>query len=201
MKNNKKIFKVGDMVTVYNRYLFAVPVRGIVKDISSHDGALSIMFNHDENKNVRKHDKGYFFPEECRLYVVKKQATTKENKGMTIEDFEKLKHGALLKKKNSPDGSIRVFLGMVNGDMVTCREDSSTPHRWTPSELGQFSIYEPPKEKVKLYLYVMSCGRTTSEFFTDDFKKRWKGVRMENNPVVSNTNKWVKTNCFIEVEI
>lgn len=58
---------IGKRVTVYNRYLFAVPVKGTIKSISPHDGSYQIVFDKDQHggSNVNKHDLGYFFPQEC----------------------------------------------------------------------------------------------------------------------------------------
>ncbi len=60
---------IGKQVTVYNRYLFAVPVKGTVIGLSDHDGALQVRFN-DNNpggSNVTKHNGGYFLRQECKL--------------------------------------------------------------------------------------------------------------------------------------
>ncbi len=59
-------FEIGEEVTVYNRYLFAVPAKGYIVGISSMDQALQVVFPLEENKNVRKHSGKYFFKEECR---------------------------------------------------------------------------------------------------------------------------------------
>lgn len=73
MKEAKRqCFQIGDSVTVYNRFLFAIPVNGIVRQISSKDGSLSIVFDEDENRNVIKHNESYFFIEECRIRVEEK---------------------------------------------------------------------------------------------------------------------------------
>lgn len=60
---------VGREVTVYDRYLFAVPVKGEVISVSGHDGAYQVKFftNNLGGHNVNKHDGGYFHPEQCRL--------------------------------------------------------------------------------------------------------------------------------------
>lgn len=62
---------IGCKVAVFNRYLFAVPVKGTIVGISSKDNSFQIVF--DENNpggtNVNKHDNGYFFQEECKIIV------------------------------------------------------------------------------------------------------------------------------------
>lgn len=60
---------IGMDVTVYDRYLFAVPVRGYITAISNHDGAYQVSFYTDNpgGPNVVKHDGRYFHPEQCKV--------------------------------------------------------------------------------------------------------------------------------------
>jgi len=60
--------RIGQVVIVYDRYLFAVPVRGIIERVSSYDGALKIGFYllNPGTPNVTKHNGKYFHREQCR---------------------------------------------------------------------------------------------------------------------------------------
>lgn len=60
---------IGREVTVYNRYLFAVPVKGVITGVNSRDGSYSVDFypNQHSGSNVTKHNGKYFFKEECRI--------------------------------------------------------------------------------------------------------------------------------------
>lgn len=205
MKNEKQGFEVGDKVTVYNRYLFAIPAIGVVYKIASKDGALSIIFDSNQSVNATKHNNCYFFQEECRLFVDQQKTKTKKNKGMTIQDFEKLNHGALVEINSHNDrDKIRKFLGIVNGNIVTCKTDGSLPCNWDHREFKSFSIYEPPKQKVKFYLYSKGCdeeGKCSSSFYSDNFKSKWHGGRIVDTVGSPLKTFWKKTNTFIEVEI
>jgi hypothetical protein len=66
-------FKIGSRVIVYDRYLFAVPVRGWVTEISDKDGALRVSFDDDNpgGHNVNKHDGKFFHHQQCRFYEPK----------------------------------------------------------------------------------------------------------------------------------
>jgi len=57
---------VGRQVMVFNRHLFAVPVKGTIQSVSSHDGSYQIVFQEGQ-ANASKHDGSYFFPQECQL--------------------------------------------------------------------------------------------------------------------------------------
>jgi hypothetical protein len=65
------------VVTVYNRYLFAVPVRGRIMGVSSHDGAYWINFfpgqhGNPDKRNSNDPSKGsYHFPQECIIEDIK----------------------------------------------------------------------------------------------------------------------------------
>ena len=67
---------IGMEAIVYDRYLFAVPVRGYIASISDHDGAYQISFYTDNSggPNVVKHDGTYFHPEQCRVTEPKERA-------------------------------------------------------------------------------------------------------------------------------
>jgi len=61
------IVKITDEVIVYDRYLFAIPVKGKVINIADKDGALQIDFygyNNPGQLNVIKHN-GYFHYQQC----------------------------------------------------------------------------------------------------------------------------------------
>jgi len=60
---------IGMDVIVYDRYLFAVPVKGCITAISDYDGAYQVSFysNNPGGLNVVKHDGKYFHPEQCRV--------------------------------------------------------------------------------------------------------------------------------------
>ena len=58
---------LGKICTVYNRYLFAVPVRGYITGRSDKDGAYRVQFYEDGGKNVTKHSGSYFFPQEVQM--------------------------------------------------------------------------------------------------------------------------------------
>lgn len=56
---------IGKTVIVYDRYLFAVPVKGIIVDVSTRDGAYKVNFF--SGANVIKHNGKYFFVEQCKI--------------------------------------------------------------------------------------------------------------------------------------
>ena len=56
-------------------------------------------------------------------------------------------------------------------------------------------------KKVKLYQYANSNGLITNQFFTDDLKYKWTGITLIKRAPKCIDRNWVKTNCFIEVEI
>ena len=60
---------IGKDVTVYCRYLFAVPVQGCITDVSNHDGAYEVFFytNNPGGPNVTKHNGKFFLPEQCKV--------------------------------------------------------------------------------------------------------------------------------------
>lgn len=60
---------IGREVTVYDRYLFAVPVKGRIVGIAEKDGAFRVEF-YDDNpggSNVTKHNGKFFHHQQCRL--------------------------------------------------------------------------------------------------------------------------------------
>jgi len=60
---------IGKEVIVYDRYLFAVPVKGVIAQISGKDGAFSVVFYDDNpgSANVKKHDGKFFHHQQCRF--------------------------------------------------------------------------------------------------------------------------------------
>ena len=68
-------------VTVYDRYLFAVPVKGVVTAISITDGAYQVTFyeNNPGGPNVTKHNGKYFHHQQCRV--------REENRSVTSESI------------------------------------------------------------------------------------------------------------------
>lgn len=60
---------IGTEVIVYDRYLFAVPVKGQIIDISEKDGAYAVKFfkNNPGGTNVTKHNGKFFHHEQCRM--------------------------------------------------------------------------------------------------------------------------------------
>ena len=76
----------GQEVIVYDRCLFAVPVRGVINNISN-DGALKVTFypNNPGGSNLTQHNGKYFLREQCRgingeLFYKFEKATSEENK-------------------------------------------------------------------------------------------------------------------------
>lgn len=72
--NNKKDDSaefIGKKVVVYNRYLFAVPVKGTIIGVSTKDGAFQVNFDEGQpgGSNVNAKSGSYFFREECRVIV------------------------------------------------------------------------------------------------------------------------------------
>lgn len=70
MEFKPKSAVLGDILWVFDRYRFAVPVRGVVNGFSDHDNSLHIDFKTFERynnggKNTTKYS-GYFHPEQCR---------------------------------------------------------------------------------------------------------------------------------------
>lgn len=66
---NPRPFKAGDRIVVYNRYLFAVPVKGVVVKVNDHDPSVQVIFDTGQHGlgNVNIRDNSWFFEEECRL--------------------------------------------------------------------------------------------------------------------------------------
>lgn len=66
---NSKDELIGKTVIVYDRYHFAVPVRGMITDVSGHDGAYQVTFfsNNPGAHNVTKFNGRYFLVEQCRI--------------------------------------------------------------------------------------------------------------------------------------
>lgn len=62
---------IGRTVTVYDRYLFALPVKGCVTGVSDQDGAYRIQFftGQPGGNNVTNHSGKYFMKEQCRIEV------------------------------------------------------------------------------------------------------------------------------------
>jgi len=63
--------RIGDILIVYDRYLFALPVKGVVMGKSTHDGSIQINFHpfKDTNHggiNTLAYSGKYFHPEQCR---------------------------------------------------------------------------------------------------------------------------------------
>lgn len=60
---------VGRHVTVYDRYRFAVPVKGRILEVNPHDGSYKIDFFEGQHggSNVTKFNGSYFFKEQCNL--------------------------------------------------------------------------------------------------------------------------------------
>ena len=56
-------------VVVFDRYLFAVPVRGRVAEVTADDTAVKVIFNSDNpgGPNVEKHNGKFFLKEQCRV--------------------------------------------------------------------------------------------------------------------------------------
>ena len=59
----------GKHVIVYDRYLFAVPVKGVVTNISDKDGAFQVNFFEDNpgEQNILKHNGKYFHHQQCEI--------------------------------------------------------------------------------------------------------------------------------------
>jgi len=60
---------IGADVIVYDRYLFAVPVRGVIRSVAEKDGAYQVDFYQDNpgGLNVCKHSGGYFHHQQCEV--------------------------------------------------------------------------------------------------------------------------------------
>ena len=60
---------IGKTVWVYDRNLFAVPVRARIESVSTHDGAYQVTFfpTNPGGHNVTKFNGKYFFPEQCSV--------------------------------------------------------------------------------------------------------------------------------------
>lgn len=68
-------FKVedGNTVTVYSRYLFAVPVRGIVMETTKESFKVDFFTNNKGGSNVNKHDGSWFLKGQCKVDEMNKQ--------------------------------------------------------------------------------------------------------------------------------
>jgi len=60
---------IGKRVKVFDRYLFAVPVMGVITAVSSKDGAYQVTFdsNNPGGKNVTKFNDSYFHHQQCMI--------------------------------------------------------------------------------------------------------------------------------------
>lgn len=122
---------------------------------------------------------------------------------MTIEDFEKLKNGvSLIENKLQLGNRPLVFLYFKDGLVITCCK--KTPHhlfKWTPISFKDLSIYEPPKKKVKLYLYAIR-GKVSQYFYSEDISKTWNGKELLTYSCFGDSADWVRLeNTSIEVEV
>ena len=70
-KNNKLI---GKTVIVYDRYHFAVPLRGWIEDVSEKDGAYQVSFYSNQHgyPNYLKWDHTFFLSQQCHIVPDKK---------------------------------------------------------------------------------------------------------------------------------
>ena len=60
---------IGKRVTVYDRYLFGVPVVGVITYVAKKDGAYAVTFDESNpgGRNVTKHSGKFFHYQQCRL--------------------------------------------------------------------------------------------------------------------------------------
>lgn len=124
---------------------------------------------------------------------------------MKIEDLEKLTSNvSLIQHQLCMEGRVFVFLAIRDGIVITCDiKNAHSLQKWTESSFENLSVYEPPRAKVKLYLYslsVISLGMCDSVFYSEDFKLKWNGEQVRDNKLCGNEVFWKKTNTFIEVE-
>lgn len=59
----------GNTVTVYDRYRFAVPVRGIVRETNHNSFKVDFFTNNPGGKNVNKHDGKWFLKGQCKVDI------------------------------------------------------------------------------------------------------------------------------------
>lgn len=57
----------GNTVTVYDRYHFAVPVRGIIRETNHNSFKVNFFTNNSGSTNVNKHDGKWFLKGQCKV--------------------------------------------------------------------------------------------------------------------------------------
>lgn len=77
----------GNTVTVYSRYHFAVPVRGIIKETNHNSFKVVFFTNNPGGHNVNKHDNNWFLKGQCK--VDENTAEDPEPKTPTHEEIVK----------------------------------------------------------------------------------------------------------------
>lgn len=84
---------IGKTVTVYDRYLFAVPVKGTIIEVSKKDGAFRVNFspNNPGGPNVTKHSGKFFHAEQCKIHTVGKRSDKGHRPQIPVTAIEKAK--------------------------------------------------------------------------------------------------------------
>ena len=75
---------IGRTVIVYDRYHFALPLKGVVIDVAEKDGAYQIRLLENQHgyPNYMNMSKTYFFAQQCRFVSIKQE------KEMQLETVE-----------------------------------------------------------------------------------------------------------------
>lgn len=116
------------------------------------------------------------------------------------EQWELYKQGRINGMKNQAE----IYQALLDGKTLAHKRSDKKinlkegTHMYTFSDYYNWSIYEAPKEKVKLYLFAMGSGSLTTSFYTEDTMKCWDGNSLITYP---GNDYWIRTNTFIEVEI
>lgn len=86
--------KIGKTVIVYCRYLFAIPVKGIIRDIALIDGAYQVDFFRDQqgSENVTKHNGKYFHWQQCQIVDDEPNLKTASFEELLDELFSRWNH-------------------------------------------------------------------------------------------------------------
>ena len=143
METNKEL--IGEQVTVYDRYLFAVPVKGYITNVSEKDGAFAVTFYNDNpgGHNVIKHNGKFFHHQQCRIREAKTETIR-----YTFTDKCGCSHADRIPIEVSPTNMER-FWQVYRAKAEACHnyEDQKAYHKIADFFKHHFDGYKSAREK------------------------------------------------------
>ena len=127
---------IGKTVVVYDRYHFALPLKGRIQDISEKDGAFKVSFYSKQHgyPNYLKMDHSYFFSEQCHVIDNDPQPA------QPAQPPHVWKHGDVFKYSS---GAVMIYIRLKDGASVYCLRSGSGLYRgdknYHPSRAGDLS--------------------------------------------------------------